>query len=122
MQEEAWRKIGEDVNSWGDTVHNTSIPSIFKTGGGSFLWDVKNRKYLDWQMWYSACNFSYGNKFIINALKNQLDELPQLTSLYTHSHKSTFTIAPNLYSTYEERNLSVKLFEKIVRKVPNDIG
>ena len=87
MFEKSLRKIEEDVCSWGDTVHYASVPPIFKKGEGSFLWDVESRKYLDWQMWYSACNFGYGNKFIINALKNQLDELPQLACQYLHEEK-----------------------------------
>jgi 4-aminobutyrate aminotransferase-like enzyme len=32
-------------------------------------------------------------------------------------YKSTFTIAPNLYSTDEELDLGIELFEKIVKKV-----
>jgi len=32
-------------------------------------------------------------------------------------YKSTFTIAPSLYSTDEELDLGVELFEKIVKKV-----
>ncbi|MBM4401326.1 MAG: hypothetical protein FJ045_05180 [Crenarchaeota archaeon] len=32
-------------------------------------------------------------------------------------YKSTFTVAPNLYSDDDELDLGVELFEKIVRKV-----
>jgi 4-aminobutyrate aminotransferase-like enzyme len=37
-------------------------------------------------------------------------------------YKSTFTIAPNLYSTDEEMDLGVELFEMIVKKVSKDMG
>jgi 4-aminobutyrate aminotransferase-like enzyme len=36
-------------------------------------------------------------------------------------YKSTFTIAPNLYSDDEELDLGVELFEKIVKKVSNEL-
>ena len=87
MLEEQLRKIEEEICSWGDTVHYASVPPIFKKCKGSFLWDNKDQQYLDWQMWYSACNFGYGNKFIIDALKKQLDELPQLACQYLHEDK-----------------------------------
>jgi 4-aminobutyrate aminotransferase-like enzyme len=36
-------------------------------------------------------------------------------------YKSTFTIAPNLYSTDEELDLGLELFEKIVKKASKDL-
>jgi 4-aminobutyrate aminotransferase-like enzyme len=36
-------------------------------------------------------------------------------------YKSTFTIAPNLYSTDEELDLGVELFEKIIKKVSTEL-
>ena len=87
MSEEMLREIEEKVCSWGDTVHYATVPPIFRKCEGSFLWDIKGRKYLDWQMWYSACNFGYGNRFITEALKKQLDELPQLACQYLHREK-----------------------------------
>jgi 4-aminobutyrate aminotransferase-like enzyme len=35
-------------------------------------------------------------------------------------YKSTFTIAPNLYSTDKELDLGIELFEKIVKKANKD--
>ena len=87
MFEERLRKIEEEVCSWGDTVHYATVPPIFNQCEGSFLWGNKDRKYLDWQMWYSACSFGYRNKFIIDALKKQLDKLPQLACQYLHEEK-----------------------------------
>jgi adenosylmethionine-8-amino-7-oxononanoate aminotransferase len=40
--------------------------------------------YLDLQMWYSACNFGYANKRLNDALKHQIDTLPQVASQYLH--------------------------------------
>lgn len=38
-------------------------------------------------MWYSAVNFGYRNQSIIDALKAQLDQLPQLACQYLHEEK-----------------------------------
>ena len=87
MSEEHLRRIEAEVCSWGDTVHYATLPPIFTKCKGSFLWDIRDRQYLDWQMWYSACNFGYGNTFIVDALKQQLDELPQLACQYLHKER-----------------------------------
>src|ERR1700674_4976198 len=38
-------------------------------------------------MWYSAASFGYGNRRLNDALKNQIDKLPQLACQYLHSEK-----------------------------------
>lgn len=73
--------------SYGDTVHYAEEPIIFKNCDGSFLYDDKDTPYLDLQMWYSAVNFGYKNKKISDALKNQIDNLPQLACQYLHAEK-----------------------------------
>jgi len=74
--------------SHGDTVHYIEPPKIFKKCEGSFLFDSEDKPYLDLQMWYSACNFGYQNKRIGNAVKEQLDTLPQLASQFVHQNKA----------------------------------
>jgi 4-aminobutyrate aminotransferase-like enzyme len=39
-------------------------------------------------MWYSACNFGYANKRLNDALKHQIDTLPQVASQYLHPRAS----------------------------------
>jgi len=73
--------------SWGDTVHYVDKPNIFKRGDGSFLYDRDDTEYLDLQMWYSAVNFGYRNERLNNALKAQIDRLPQLACQYLHEEK-----------------------------------
>ncbi|MEO8004355.1 MAG: aminotransferase class III-fold pyridoxal phosphate-dependent enzyme [Betaproteobacteria bacterium] len=73
--------------SFGDTVHYLEPPKIFARCEGSFLYDTQDRPYLDLQMWYSACNFGYANPRLNNALKRQIDTLPQLASQYVHKEK-----------------------------------
>src|SRR3546814_13866728 len=66
--------------SFGDTVHYQNPPKIFDRCEGSFLYDAAGTPYLDLQMWYSAVNFGYANKRLNDALKSQIDRLPQLAS------------------------------------------
>jgi len=73
--------------SFGDTVHYLDPPKIFARCEGSFLYDLENRAYLDLQMWYSACNFGYANPRLNEALKRQIDTLPQLACQYLHTDR-----------------------------------
>ncbi len=73
--------------SFGDTVHYCEPPKIFDRCEGSYLFDAENTPFLDLQMWYSAVNFGYANKRLNNALKHQIDKLPQVASQYLHREK-----------------------------------
>jgi 4-aminobutyrate aminotransferase/(S)-3-amino-2-methylpropionate transaminase len=73
--------------SYGDTVHYTEVPKIFERCEGSFIYDGTDTPFLDLQMWYSAVNFGYANKRLNNALKRQIDRLPQVASQYLHREK-----------------------------------
>jgi 4-aminobutyrate aminotransferase/(S)-3-amino-2-methylpropionate transaminase len=73
--------------SHGDTVHYSDPPKIFERCEGSFLYDGAGREYLDLQMWYSAVNFGYANRRLNDALKRQIDKLPQVASQYLHREK-----------------------------------
>src|SRR5438067_13347748 len=73
--------------SWGDTVHYLDPPKFFERAEGHYLFDREGTPYLDLQMWYSAASFGYGNQRLNNALKDQIDKLPQLACQYLHSEK-----------------------------------
>jgi len=73
--------------SYGDTVHYANPPKIFKGCDGSYLFDENDIPYLDLQMWYSAVNFGYKNQRLNDALKRQIDTLPQLACQYLHAEK-----------------------------------
>jgi 4-aminobutyrate aminotransferase/(S)-3-amino-2-methylpropionate transaminase len=75
------------VCSYGDTVHYAERPAIFERCEGSYLYDRAGRPYLDLQMWYSAVNLGYANRRVNDALKAQIDRLPQLASQYLHAEK-----------------------------------
>ncbi len=85
--EEDLLALEEKVCSHGDTVHYAKKPKIFAHCSGSYLYDSYETPYLDLQMWYSAVNLGYGNPRINNALKKQIDTLPQLACQYLHKEK-----------------------------------
>ena len=73
--------------SWGDTVHYADPPKFFSSCDGCYLQDEQGVPYLDLQMWYSAVNFGYRNARLNEALKRQIDTLPQLACQYLHKEK-----------------------------------
>ncbi len=91
--------------SWGDTVHYSPNPPIFKRSEGIYLYDRDGVEYLDLQMWYSAANFGYKNERLNNALKKQIDTLPQLACQYLHEEKILLAqkLAQKSERTFEEK-------------------
>lgn len=87
LSEDILREKEARFCSYGDTVHYSPVPKFFQGCEGSFLYDHQDRPYLDLQMWYSAVNFGYRNRFIADAVKAQLDQLPQLACQYLHEEK-----------------------------------
>jgi len=91
--------------SFGDTVHYLEPPKVFANCEGSFLYDEQGTPYLDLQMWYSAASFGYKNPRLNEALKRQLDRLPQLACQYLHAEK--VEVATRI-AQYCERRFGVK--------------
>jgi 4-aminobutyrate aminotransferase/(S)-3-amino-2-methylpropionate transaminase len=91
--------------SFGDTVHYADPPKIFSRCDGSYLFDEHGTSFLDLQMWYSAVNFGYANRRLNEALKRQIDTLPQLACQYLHAEK--VELAEALCKVMEKR-LGVK--------------
>ena len=73
--------------SWGDTVHYAEKLNIFDRAEGICLYDREGTEFVDLQMWYSAANFGYRNQRLNDALKRQIDKLPQLACQYLHAEK-----------------------------------
>jgi 4-aminobutyrate aminotransferase-like enzyme len=91
--------------SWGDTVHYARSPKVFSAADGIYLYDRDGIEYLDLQMWYSAANFGYRNSRLNNALKKQVDKLPQLACQYLHEEKIRLAakIAQRIELAFEEK-------------------
>ena len=93
--------IDDKYSSHGDTVHYNDPPKVFKGCDGSFVTDATNTRFLDLQMWYSACNFGYKNKRLNDAVKDQLDTMPQLASQFINESRSL--LAEKICKAMEKR-------------------
>ena len=104
-QDDDLLKLEAQYCSWGDTVHYSEELNIFDSAEGIYLYDKKGTEFLDLQMWYSAVNFGYRNERLNNALKNQIDKLPQLACQYLHEEKIRLAakIARKAETAFEEK-------------------
>lgn len=87
LSDEQIKSMDSEYCSYGDTVHYSDNPKIFRDCEGSFMYDSKNIPYLDLQMWYASCNFGYKNKRITNAVIDQLNTLPQIAPKFIYDYK-----------------------------------
>ena len=87
LTDEEIKALDERYCSWGDTVHYSKNPKVFRDCEGSFMYDSKDTPYLDLQMWYASCNFGYKNKRITNAVIDQIQTLPQITPKHLYDYK-----------------------------------
>lgn len=104
-REDELRALEARYCSWGDTVHYVSRPNIMVRSKGSYLYDADGTEYLDLQMLYSGSNFGYGNERINDAVKRQIDRLPQLACQYLHEEKIRLAamLAGRMERVFEEK-------------------
>lgn len=81
------KEIDKHYCSYGDTVHYSDNPKIFRDCNGSFMYDSKDIPYLDLQMWYASCNLGYKNERISKAVIDQINTLPQIASRFLYDYK-----------------------------------
>ena len=82
------KALDAEYCSWGDTVHYHDEQTIFRNCEGSYMYDSKDTPYLDLQMWYSSCNLGYKNKRILNAVIDQYQTMPQISSRFVYDYKA----------------------------------
>ena len=88
ISDEEMLLIDKEYCSFGDTVHYEKIPKIFRNCEGSFMYDSNEIPYLDLQMWFASCNLGYKNGRVKDAVVNQLDTLPQISSRFLYDYKA----------------------------------
>ena len=76
------REIGKEYCSHGDKVYADPVPKVFKDCNGVFMYDSEDTPYLDLEMWFASCNLGYKNQRIRDAVVNQIDTLPQISSQF----------------------------------------
>ncbi len=105
ISDEQIKLLDEEYDSYGDTVHYSENPKVFRGCEGSYMYDSNDTPYLDLQMMYSACNFGYKNKRINDAIIEQMDTLPQLCPKYLYDYKPLLAkkIADMNYKRFNEK-------------------
>ena len=73
--------------SYGDTVHYSDNPKVFRDCNGSFMYDSNDTPFLDLQMWYASCNLGYKNKRIADAVIDQINTMPQIAPRFLYDYK-----------------------------------
>lgn len=88
--------------SQGDTSSKHIPKKIFNNAKGNFLYDDKNVKYLDMQMFNSAANFGYQNSIYNNCIQQQLNTLPSLAAEFMNEKRILLSerICSYMYSNY----------------------
>ncbi len=81
------RDLDSKYCSYGDTVHYSETPKIFRDCDGSFMYDSEETPFLDLQMWYASCNLGYKNKRIADAVVDQINTMPQIASRFLYDYK-----------------------------------
>ena len=73
------------VFSWGGEYlmpTYSRLPVVFLKGKMQYLWDVENKKYIDFIAGYGCLNVGHSNKFIVKAVKKQVEKLIQPSNVY----------------------------------------
>jgi len=95
------RDLDREHLSWGDAVHLQDRPILASWAEGEVVHDLEGHRYIDTQMWHSACNFGYRNRAIERGLAAQLERLPQVSSDFLHSER--LLLAKGVCDAIQER-------------------
>ncbi|GAI79723.1 unnamed protein product [marine sediment metagenome] len=58
------------------------LPVVFVKAKMQYLWDAEGSKYLDFIAGYGCLNVGHSNKFVVNALKQQIGKIIQPSNIY----------------------------------------
>lgn len=58
------------------------LPIVFTKGKMQYLWDIEGNKYIDFIAGYGCLNVGHSNKYVIDALKGQIDKIIQPSNVY----------------------------------------
>jgi len=58
------------------------LPVVFVKAKMQYLWDAENNKYLDFIAGYGCLNVGHSNKFVVSALRQQIEKIIQPSNIY----------------------------------------
>jgi adenosylmethionine-8-amino-7-oxononanoate aminotransferase len=85
LSEEYLRRMVLDFIQMGEFIQE---PLVFRRGEGIWLWDVKGDKYLDGISGVWVLNLGHHNKHVIDAIKDQLDQLAFCSPILSTNNKA----------------------------------
>lgn len=100
-------KTQEVFDSYKDYIMPTytKTPLIFVKGKGSYLWDIHNRKYLDFFPGWGVGNLGHCHPKVMNAVRDQVSKLIFIPNNYHHIPQAKLARELNFWS-----NFAVKVF------------
>ena len=87
LSDEELASIDKEYCTYGDKIHAEANPKVFRDCNGVFMYDSERTPFLDLEMWFASCNLGYKNKRIRDAVVNQIDTLPQISSHFQYDYK-----------------------------------
>ena len=87
VSDEELSSIDKEYCTYGDKIHADANPKVFRDCNGVFMYDSENKPFLDLEMWFASCNLGYKNKRIRDAVVDQIDTLPQISSHFQYDYK-----------------------------------
>lgn len=58
------------------------LPVVFTKAKMQYLWDANNKKYIDFIAGYGCLNAGHSNKYVVSALKRQVENITQPSNVY----------------------------------------
>lgn len=78
----------------------TKTPLIFVKGKGNYLWDIHNRRYLDFFPGWGVGNLGHCHHKVMTAVRDQISKLIFIPNNYYHIHQAKLAKELNFYSDF----------------------
>jgi acetylornithine/N-succinyldiaminopimelate aminotransferase len=95
-------KAQDIFNTYNDYIMPTytKTPLIFLKGKGSYLWDVHNRKYLDFFPGWGVGSLGHCHPNVMTAVRDQISKLIFIPNNYYHIPQARLARELNFYSDF----------------------
>ena len=70
------------------------LPVVFTKAKMQYLWDANNKKYIDFIAGYGCLNAGHSNKYVVSALKRQVENITQLNEFFSMAQNVARHILP----------------------------
>ncbi|MFH1339015.1 MAG: aspartate aminotransferase family protein [Candidatus Omnitrophota bacterium] len=95
-------KVQEIFSAYNDYIMPTytKTPLVFVKGKGSYLWDIHNRKYLDFFPGWGAGNLGHCHSKVMTAVRDQISKLIFVPNNYYHPAQANLAKELNFWSGF----------------------